>query len=146
MRALSLAQQGAESIDDRAGSLVVLDDVVECAAQLVDIQRRSIEKVARRLCVGEDGRQRLAQLVGERAGQLAKRRHPAEMCQLASLRIGFQFGEFPLGDVPHDAENPVTVTADDARLEETVVAIDAERVFDFFWFVRQARALKRLRE
>ena len=46
-----LPQQGAQMIDDRAGPLVALDDVIERGSKLRDIQRITIQEVSSRLRV-----------------------------------------------------------------------------------------------
>ena len=55
----------------------------------------------RRLCVVENGRQRLAQLMGESTGQFAERGHAGQVREQLSLLLKLQLGLFALGDVDH---------------------------------------------
>ena len=134
-RDVFLPQHGAEAIDHRAGSFVVPDDVVERRPQQLHVQWLTIEEAPRGLRVAEDGRQRLAQLVRERARQLAQHRDPAQVRQLAPLRAGFQLRAPPFGDVLDDAEDLVAVTADDACLVESFVVFGSEGVLDLLRLV-----------
>ena len=90
------------------------------------VQRSTIQQVPRGLRVAEDGGQRLAQLVRERARKLAEHRDPAQVRQLPPLRAGFQLRAPPFGDVLDDAEDLVAVAADDARFEESLGVFGAD--------------------
>src|SRR6185436_15086551 len=68
-----LAQQRAQPIDHSRSTFVVFDDVVECQLQLAVVQRLPVEQLSRGLRIEKHGRERLAQLVRECAGQLAQR-------------------------------------------------------------------------
>ena len=74
-------QQRAQVVDDRAGPLVVLDDVVDGGPQLFEIQGVPGQKVPRGLRVAEHRRQRLTQFVRERTRELAEQRDPAQVRQ-----------------------------------------------------------------
>ena len=68
----ALLQQRAQPADDFAGALVVVHDVVENLADLGQIERLLRQEALGRLGVAQDRRQRLVQLVGQRAGELAE--------------------------------------------------------------------------
>ena len=102
---VALLQELAQSVDDRARPLAVLDHVVQRRTQLVQVERALIEETARSLRVGEDGGQRLTQLVRERTRLLGQDQHPIQMRELLALRGRIQLGALAVGDVPHDAEH-----------------------------------------
>ena len=79
--------------------------------------------------------QRLAQLVRQGARQLAQRGDPAEVRQLAPVRVGFELGPPSIGDVANHAEDLVAVTGDDDGFEEALATVDVEGVLDLFRLV-----------
>ena len=66
-------EQPAEMPDDFSRPLVFRDDVVEDSPDFPQLHGASFDEPLGRLGVGEDRRQRLLQLVGERSGESAHR-------------------------------------------------------------------------
>ena len=78
-------QQRAQTMDHLGGALILGDDVPENGAQLFDVGRPAVQEVACRLGVAQDRRQRLPQLVRQRAGQLAEDGDTRQVRQFAAL-------------------------------------------------------------
>ena len=64
-------EQGAHPVDHVAGTAIVLADVVDDRADLVEVGRGMLDEERRRLGIAQDGAERLIDLVRERGGELA---------------------------------------------------------------------------
>ena len=87
---VALLEQRAQPVDHRAGSFLVLDDVADDLRDLHEIHGLGREQTLRRLGVAQDRRQRLAQVVRERRGELSNGRDPADVRQLLSQPLRFE--------------------------------------------------------
>ncbi len=100
-----LPQHGAQPRDDRAGPLVARDDVGEDLRDLIELRRVAGKKPLGRLCIAENRRQRLVQLVRKRAGQLAQHRYAREVRHLVALAGRFALAALALADVDHGGDH-----------------------------------------
>ena len=64
-------EQGAHPVDDLARAPIVLADVVDDRADLVEVRRRMLHEQRRRLGIAQDGAERLVDLVRQRRRELA---------------------------------------------------------------------------
>ena len=80
---IALARQGAQPAHDLAGALAVLDHVLDRAARLADVGHGAPEPAQAGLAVGDDGGQRLVDLMGDRGGELAQGGDARDMGELA---------------------------------------------------------------
>ena len=96
---LAFAEQGAHPPDHLAGALVVFANVGEDVAQLAEGRRVLLEEQLRRFGVGEDGGQRLVQLVRHGRGQFAHGGHAGDVRQFCPLTRHLGFGQLALGNV-----------------------------------------------
>jgi hypothetical protein len=85
-------EQFPHAVDHLARPAIVPDDVVDTRSQLLEIRLRARQEPVRRLRVGENRRQRLAQLVRERRGQLTHAGDPVEMGELSQQALRGRLG------------------------------------------------------
>jgi hypothetical protein len=97
----ALPEERAPPSDDRAGSPIVVDDVVQDVPNLRQIDGLSGQKPLRCLRVAQDRRQRLAQLVGQCARQLPERGHAGQVREQLPLLLSLQLSLLALGEVDH---------------------------------------------
>ena len=89
----AVAQEAAQLLDQLAGAAAVGDDVGDRLAQFIQRWRRQRQQVARRFRIRQAGGQRLRQLVYQRGGEHAQRRHAGGM---RCLRLRLQLALFGL--------------------------------------------------
>ncbi len=94
--------QRAHAPDDFAGSVVILDDVVENFTNFFDIYCFIGQEALGGLRVAQDSRKRLIQLVRERSRQLSHGRDAHHMRELIAVAPQFGFGALALGHVQYD--------------------------------------------
>jgi len=87
-----MRQQGAQPLDDGAGTQVVALDVGQDLLQLRGVQPARLDHHLRRIGVGQDRRQRLVDLVGDRGRQFAGHRQPRRMQELRAVGLHAQLG------------------------------------------------------
>ena len=88
-----LAKQGAQPVDDKSGMTGFGLDVGQRLANLLDVRRLpAFQEAARRLRVRQDCTERLADLVRERAGQLAERSDAQHVRKVVPLPPGLRLG------------------------------------------------------
>src|SRR5262249_55863632 len=98
------------------------------------LARSPVQQPERRMRVGDDGGERLRELVRDGPRELTKRRELRGAKQLA-LRLGeISGGSLLIGDVADDAEQFVRLAANEARLEVPHVSgWQRHRIFDEYW-------------
>ena len=101
---LALPEQGAKPPDDLAGARVLLRDIVEDLAHFLHVDGPLVEQALRRLGVGENRRQRLAELVRERSGELAEDRHSSQVRELALAFLHLAFCAPLVGEISDDRD------------------------------------------
>ena len=74
-------------------------------SQLLKVRRIAEQESPRRARVGEDGGERLVQLVGQRNRELAGDRHARQVRQVALLLVNLQFGRLARRDVDFDSRD-----------------------------------------
>ena len=85
MLGLFLPEERPQTLDHRGRAAIALHDVVDDVRDLVEPRRRLREETLRRLCVAQDRRQRLVELVRERSRQRAQHANPRKMRHLVAL-------------------------------------------------------------
>ena len=106
----SALEHRAQAPDDLAGAPVRARDVFEDLVDLMQVDGLPSEHAAGGLGVAQNRGQRLAQLVGQRTGELAEDRDAAQMRQELALLLRLTLGALALGDVP-DRRDEARVTA-----------------------------------
>ncbi len=96
---VALAQQRAQPLDHLRGAFVVLHDVLQDFAELVLVGAALLQHAERRLGVAEDRSQRLLELVGKRARELAEHRGARQVRELLALVARIRLGALARGDV-----------------------------------------------
>ena len=81
---IGLARQGAQAAHDLAGALAVLDHVLDRAARLAEVGDLARQPAQAGLAVGDDGGQRLVDLMGDRGRELAQGGDARHMGELAA--------------------------------------------------------------
>ena len=107
---LGFRRELADPLNDLPGPVAVLRDAVEGAANPLEVGIRRGQPVQRRVGIGDDGGQRLIDLVSDRRDQLPQRGDTGHVREL-HLRVAvsllavaqFLLGPLALGDVPGDA-------------------------------------------
>ncbi len=117
-----LVHQSADTRDHLAGALSVRHDIVEGLADEPRVRRHGVERPLPRAGVGDDGRQRLIDLVSDTRRHFPQGPHPACPGELGLRLVQLLLGPVPHGDVTHDRHDRVVVAPDEARF---VVLISA---------------------
>ena len=114
---IALAEEMSRVVDHVARDARRLEHVVQASSHLSEIVLAPLEQAQRRARVGDDRRERLGELVGDRRRELAERRELRGAHQL-ELRV-LERGRRALlrRDVSDDAEKLVRFAADHPRLE-----------------------------
>ena len=73
--------------------------------------------------------------VRQRPGKLADRGNAVQVGQFAPMDVGLELGLPLFGDVADDAQNLITVAANDAGLEEALLTGIPQRVLDLLHHV-----------
>ena len=114
---VALAEEMSGVVNHVARDARRLEHVVQASPHLAEIALAPFEQAQRRTRVGDDRRERLGELVGDRRRELAERRELRGAHQL-ELRILERGGRALLrSDVSNDAEKLVRFAADHPRLE-----------------------------
>ncbi len=87
---LALLDQRAQAVDHGGGPLVVRHDITQDPAHALEIHDLGSDEALGRLRVAKDRRQRLAELVGQRGGELAQSGDPADVGQLLAEPLGLE--------------------------------------------------------
>jgi len=107
--------------DHLSGAPIVGGDVPQDVLQLLGVEAAGGEEPLRRLRVAQDRRERLIDLVGQSAGELAEHRDPAEVRQLLALLVRLALGPPLLGDVADESDHAaLAAQLDDLRGEQDV--------------------------
>ena len=92
-------------IDDLARALVVLADVGEDGAHLLEVRRALLQQQLGGLRVAQDGSQRLVQLVSQARSQLGHRGQATDVGQLGLQSQHLDFALLAGGDVHADTQH-----------------------------------------
>ena len=96
---LALLEQCPHPSDDLRGADIVGGDVVHDVPQQLETQRLRRQQPLAGLHVGEDGRERLIQLVGQARRQLSEGGTPGGMGGFRAMGFGLQLGALASGGV-----------------------------------------------
>ena len=99
-------EQPAHPVDYGARTLVVLADVGEDRADLVEVGRFILHEKLRSLRVAQDRAERLINLMRQRRGELAHHRDAADVSDLLPQDLCVQFGLFVRSDIAGGAAYP----------------------------------------
>ena len=99
---LAFAHHLLETLDHIAGTTIVADDVLQDGAELLDVRCGPVEHASGGLRVGHDGGERLIQLVSQRGGHLADRRHAGHVRQFLPAALRFHLGPAEFGNIRAD--------------------------------------------
>ena len=103
-RGLAALEERAKAADHLGGAVVLGYDVVADLAQFGHVEGLSAQYHLRRFGVGEDGRQRLVQLMCDRCGKLPKQRNTRHVAQRRVVLLGLDLGALAQRDVYLDTE------------------------------------------
>src|SRR6266542_7070883 len=92
----------SQPVDHLAGSLVILDNILQDLLHLFEVRRHGREKPLCRLRIAEDRGQGLVQLMSQRRGEFADRRHPGDVAQLLAEPLHLQFRPPARQDIGED--------------------------------------------
>ena len=145
MRGGVSSEERADALDDVVRALAVGDDVGERFAQFSHLGTSLPDDAPRRLGVGPDRRERLANLVRERSGQCRERRDPADVGQILPQVARLMLGPLAFRHVPDHGQDPV-VAANRTHLVVASLAGDRHEVLEGSGLIPARDLLEQTRE
>ena len=100
---LALFQKTAETMDDLAGAIVLMNNILKCIANFDKIRRILRQEMEGRLRIRQDRGERLVNFVRNGAGKFAEHGNPHQMLDFQTLQCGLSLGRLLFGDVDENA-------------------------------------------